>query len=679
MPRNSARARALLLLMAACSAVPPAVELSHPVRFVGAEAVPEATLRQVLATAWAMLQPQPGTPEALRTAGSDAVARAYRARGYADVSVASAPEGDTFVYTVQEGRRWTLSALEVAGSSVFSREELLHLWQMLPGPGGRLVEGPPLAAGDPFDAERLDHWAALVAAKYIDAGYLDVRLDVPELVRDAAAGSVRATLRIAHEGPRYTIRAFEVPDLVRGLLGDDMPPEPVGEPCTRARTEAFAGAVLAGLRRRGHPEPHLRVGALRDQERAEVTLNLTVQAGPARTVEEIVVSGNRRVPEDLIRDKFPLRPGDRFDGDVERRGLAALSATGEFADLDVRYEPVGDDGLRLVLDTTETTGLVLKGAPYVHPWRRLGYNLFLEGRDALGERHDLMGRVDVGHRGYLFSGRYLRSGIFGANTSLTLGGDFYARERPAFTDRGAGGTLELRRYVSPGLSIAASYSALEHFDTTFDARATTTVGRDYTEGRLSLLFELDRTDNRLLPTRGHAAHVRCDWVDESLGADVRFLRLRAGAAAFVPLSERVRWSVAAESGWLWPGEGSAGVPVPERFFLGGYDSVRSFRESRLGPRDATGALRGGEFKTFARTELIVRTIDPMEVGLFADAGSLSADVSDRDLDDMRYALGAALRLVSREAGPVVVSAAWNPDRERGEDEWVVDFAAGVLF
>jgi outer membrane protein assembly factor BamA len=315
----------------------------------------------------------------------------------------------------------------------------------------------------------------------------------------------------------------------------------------------------------------------------------------------------------------------------------------------------------------------------VHPWRRLGYNLFIEGRDALGERHDLLGHVHVGHRGYHFGGRYLRSALFDANTSLTLGGDFFANERPAFTDRGAGGTMELRRYFSGGLSAALSYSALAHFATTAQAAATTTVGRDYTEGRVSLALDFDQTDNRLLPTRGQKAYARVDRVDVALGGDVEFTRLRVGAGVWLPLRENVRWSLEADSGFLWPGEGSAAVPVPERFFLGGYDSVRSYRESRLGPRDGTGALRGGEFENFARTEVVARVFEPLEVALFADAGNVGVNVKDWDLDPMRYALGLALRLAARETGPVVLSAAFNPDRERGEDEWVVDFAAGVIF
>ena len=642
--------------------------------FQGATAFREEDLRAIVGAALAAL-PQGATPEAARNAASDALRRAYHTLGYVDVSVVGTVLDSGLEFTVQEGRRWTLDGLDVQGNTVFTREHLLDLWRAAAG----APDAAPFVAGDAFDVERLNRWAAQVQAHYVDAGWLDAHLARPDVERDDARGSVRVTLHIAHEGPRYTIAAVEVPDALRALLGDAFPEPPVGEPCTRARTEGWAQAVVRALRRQGHPEPELRIGATRDAEHGEVTLSLTVEPGPARTVAEVRVLGNRRVPATLVRDKLGLREGERFDGDVERRGVQTLSATGEFREIDITYDLMPDDRMRVDVEVAETTGLVLKGSPYFHPWRRLGYNLLVEARDVLGDRHDLLGHVHVGHRGYHFGARYLRSGIFDEATTLTIGGDFFANERPAFTDRGAGGVVELRRYFSPGLSVALSYAALAHFDTTFDARTTTDVGRNYTEGRVSLLFDFDRTDNRLVPTHGERLFARVDHVDEDLGADVEFTRLRVGGGLWLPLSEDVRCSVEIRAGWLWPGHGSAGVPVPERFFLGGYESARSFRESRLGPRDATGALRGGEFENLLRTELVFAVVEPLDVALFADAGNVGSDVADYDLDDLRYALGVALRLVSRQTGPVVLSAAFNPDREPGEDEWVVDFAAGVIF
>ncbi len=660
-------------MLVGCAVRP--VELAHPVRFEGRTALPEQRLRAVVAAAVAM---HPADPTALDSAVL-ALRLAYARIGHSDAQIRASVERDGgIVFAISEGRAWTLGALAVTGNQAVPTDELLGLYGREPLPDGRIID-VPFEAGEAFDAPRLDRWAVAILARYVDTGYLDARMDQPLVERDETTSSVRVTMRLAKEGVRYRLGGFAIPDSLGALLGASLPAPPTAEFCTRGLAEGYAAQVVRALRKAGHPQPQLRVGVTRDEKAGAATFSLTVEPGSAKTVETITVRGNRRVPTQAILDRLPLRPGQRFDGDAERQGLASIASTGEFAQVQVEYEDVEPDAIRLVVDAVETTGPVVRGAHSYHPWQHLGYGLVIEGRDLFGERHDLLATTRVSDRGYGFGLRYLRSGLFDEATSLVVGGDFFYNERPAFTDRGAGGTVDLRRYVSPGITIGLGYAALEHFATTFDARGTTDIGRDYTEGRVALDITHDLRDSTLLTTRGQRAFARLERVDDALGADVEFTRLRVGAGVWVPLAEDLTWSLDGESGLLWPGEGSRRVPIPERFFLGGHDTVRSFRESRLGPRDGTGALRGGEFRNFARTELALRVGGPVQVVAFADAGNLGTDAGDWNLAHMRWALGGGIRLNGPDLTPISVTAAFNPDRNPGEDEWVVDLAAGVFF
>ena len=670
-PRRAAPLLAFVL--AGCVAGP--IELAHPVRFEGAHAISAQRLRAVVAAA---IQEYSGRPGALDDAVL-ALRLTYASLGHSDAQIRVTPEGDgTIVFAISEGRAWTLAELNVTGCEAVPTDELRALYGREFLPDGRMID-VGFEAGDPFDAPRLDRWARMILARYVDAGYLDARLDQPLVDRDETTSAVRVTMRVAKEGPRYRLRAFDVPDALRALLGPGLPAPPTAEFCTRSMAEGYAARVVRALRKNGHPEPHLRVGVTRHEEAGEATFALTAEVGKPKTIAAIVVRGNRRVPTVAILDRLPLQAGARFDGDAERVGLSALSATGEFAQLQVDYEDVDPDSIRLLIDAVETTGPVVRGSHSYHPWRHLGYGLSLEGRDVLGERHDVVGEARIDDRGYRFGLGYLRSGLFDELTSLVIGGDFFYSEHPAFTDRGAGGSVELRRYVSPGIRVGLGYAALEHFETTFDARATTDVGRDYTEGRVALEVNHDLRDSTIQPTRGQRAFARVEHNDEALGADVEFTRLRTGAGIWLPLHDDWTWSIDAEAGWLWPGAGSRRVPVTERFFLGGHDTVRSFRESRLGPRDGTGALRGGEFRNVARTELQWRVEGPVQLVAFVDAGNIGTDVDAWSLAHMRWALGFGVRLAGPDLAPISVTAASNPDRAPGEDEWVVDFAAGVFF
>ena len=121
------------------------------------------------------------------------------------------------------------------------------------------------------------------------------------------------------------------------------------------------------------------------------------------------------------------------------------------------------------------------------------------------------------------------------------------------------------------------------------------------------------------------------------------------------------------------------IPLQERFFAGGENSVRSFRESRLGPSDADGEPLGGEAFSTLSLEWRHELGGAFQSALFADAGYVEAQAEDLfALDDVRTGVGVGLRYLL-PIGPLRLDAAFNPDRRAGEAEWVVHFAIGMPF
>lgn len=150
------------------------------------------------------------------------------------------------------------------------------------------------------------------------------------------------------------------------------------------------------------------------------------------------------------------------------------------------------------------------------------------------------------------------------------------------------------------------------------------------------------------------------------------------AAKHFVLSESLHLVLRTEQSGLWAHEGSANVPLQLRWFNGGESSVRSFRESQLGPQDAQGNPTGGEYRNILGAELRFPILETLEAGLFVDAGNVGTRVQDFSLHEMRYALGAGLRLLL-PIGPVRLDSAWNPDPELGDETWVLHFSVGYPF
>jgi outer membrane protein insertion porin family len=71
------------------------------------------------------------------------------------------------------------------------------------------------------------------------------------------------------------------------------------------------------------------------------------------------------------------------------------------------------------------------------------------------------------------------------------------------------------------------------------------------------------------------------------------------------------------------------LPPYRQYFAGGPDSVRGFRESRLGPKDSFGRPYGGNIKTVAQTELLLpipeKWRNSARFSLFFDMGNVFSD------------------------------------------------------
>ena len=71
------------------------------------------------------------------------------------------------------------------------------------------------------------------------------------------------------------------------------------------------------------------------------------------------------------------------------------------------------------------------------------------------------------------------------------------------------------------------------------------------------------------------------------------------------------------------------LPPYRQYFAGGPDSVRGFRESRLGPKDNFGRPYGGNIKTVAQTEILMpmpeKWRNSARFSVFFDIGNVFSD------------------------------------------------------
>jgi len=237
---------------------------------------------------------------------------------------------------------------------------------------------------------------------------------------------------------------------------------------------------------------------------------------------------------------------------------------------------------------------------------------------------------------------------------------------------------------------------ITNIDTAFDQLYS---DNNYNNATLTFSISRDTRDDFFLPRSGYLGTVALEYADTIIGGDLSYLRFTAGIREFRKIQSKLVLAMRYNMGFILPGPGQEGIPLDERFFNGGENSVRSFRESRLGLQDRNGAALGGTAFNTLSLELR-RTFTANFAGsLFVDAGNISPNrtatnglsplAADRQelidatwkdfFRDFRYGVGCGIQYLL-PIGPARLDIGFNPDRRpETESEYALHLSVGMAF
>src|SRR5262249_13892501 len=150
----------------------------------------------------------------------------------------------------------------------------------------------------------------------------------------------------------------------------------------------------------------------------------------------------------------------------------------------------------------------------------------------------------------------------------------------------------------------------------------------------------DSRDNVQLPSRGGLFSWAVDVA--GLGGDVHYVKTVASGTYFRPM-----WLDHIVSGRI---EGAYGAsldskefPLFERFYLGGPNSIRSFKFRKISPVDENGFRTGGTSEVLGSVEYIVPLPLNLRLAGFYDVGNVYVFTTQFDLNALTRAIDACIR------------------------------------
>lgn len=444
------------------------------------------------------------------------------------------------------------------------------------------------------------------------------------------------------------------------------------------------GRIANMFAENAHPDAKA-VLASRELGTGEVVLAFRVDPGPRVRVGSVLFRGQVATNEKFLEKRVVLEEGAFYQRSLLRASLANLSRAGLFDRVSVDLAPATERADR---DGTVTRDVVVEVEEaaarefYIEPGYgsyeglRLGIgarqkNLFGTGRilDFSVTAAELAQRADLS---------LIDPWLLGPEATAIATVFWNRRQEPSF--------LRLEQ----GLKLGASWRLSEEWGVrgTWEYRETNTSDvevdapefiDDVNVSEVSLEPTWDTRDAYDDPHRGQLSRAGLDLSLDVFGSQIEYVRLKLEHAHFVPLGSRTTLALSARAGWIAPIGATEEIPIQERFFNGGENSVRSFSESKLGPKDSNGNPIGGEATTTATVELRQSIGRRFQVAAFVDAGTVELQHQDVfRFTDPGFALGLGLRYLL-PIGPIRLDGALNPDPGEGEADSAVHLSVGFSF
>jgi outer membrane protein assembly factor BamA/autotransporter translocation and assembly factor TamB len=555
----------------------------------------------------------------------------------------------------------------------------------------------------------------LLERYYREQAYLTASIAEP---RYEYAGTLARVILDVKEGPRFTIRNLTVAGTA-AMSADALVaqlPLQAGDPFLPFAAENALEQIRRAYWRRGYNDVRVDYELALDGAAGRLDLVFDVAEGPQSIVADIVVQGNDKTSERLVREQVELQPGQPLDLGALARSRRNLYDTRAFSIVDIERtevgtgsRPSGDAGaaadgeasqeagterpVRLNVDVREVQPLQLRYGASFDTERGAGGIFEISNHNSLGKARVL--GLQTRYDSQLTDARaYITQPSLRYWPIQTIAAIYYRDERNPETtltrrfdiDRRGASINQERELANRYLwNWGFRYERARSFDPAGDG----TLDELLTVTPLTSTLTRETRDEILDATRGAFLSQAFSYSPTWLGADRAYVKYFGQYFHYVPLQRERRerftneilrprfvYAVAVRAGLARALGGP--LPISERFFAGGSTTLRGFEQNALGPIGSDGLPEGGSAMFVINNEVRVPLVGIFDGVVFSDIGNVFRSVSDISFADLRQTAGIGLRartpwfLIRTDYGVLL-------DRRAGERRSRFYFSLGQAF
>jgi len=533
-----------------------------------------------------------------------------------------------------------------------------------------------------LDEDILKNDLQLLTAYYYDHGYLEAKISEPKIDLSNPK-KIRIEIEIM-EGPQYRLgdidfkgdllttkeALFKVLKIKRG----DVYSNTAVRMEVSALTEKFANQGYAYVEI--NPETSV------DNQNLLVHLTFDIEKKKRVSFEKIQIVGNTKTRDKVVRRELLVAEGELYNAAYLNKSRDRLKRTGFFKEVDFATSRGStEEKINLDIKVEEApTGALSFGIGYSSLEGTIGTasvsdrNLF--GLGYSGSLKFALGTETQNVR-LSFTDPYFLGYRYAVGTDLYHEVNEYFNE---YSYKIIGGDLRFGKELTDTIRIDAMYK-LENINV-YNVSETASSQVKEQEGKkttsaISLTPSLDTRDDYFNPRRGSRSSLLIQNAGGLLGGDNYFVKVAGETSWYFPLPLNTTLNLRAKMGVIEP-YGGKKVPIYEKFYVGGINTVRGFEYGRAGPVDDNDEPIGATKMVAFNTELIFPL--SREIGL---RGALFFDIGKgfdkwSHMTPLRFGAGPGIRWFS-PFGPIHIDIGFNLNPKKGEKGNVIEFTAGTVY
>ncbi len=663
--------------------------------------------------------------------GVDKVRKLYSEQGYVNAAVDFAVSIEsnnqaTVVIDVNEGIRLLIKRVTFEGNRAFSESDLKGLIATKAEWFFSFITNRGV-----LDRDILTNDVAILTNHYYDHGYIDHKINEPVILR--RRDGLEVVIRV-DEGQQYRVGKVEIGgELIQD--GQQMLKQvtlTTGQIFRGSRLREDITALTELYSNKGFAFVQVDPVTKANAAEKNVDVALLITKGPPVYFNRILVAGNSKTRDKVVRRE--LIPGEQelYSATKITQSRNALQRTGFFEDVQLTTKKTDQpDTVDLQVDVKEgPTGTFTLGAGYSSGDGFI-FNASVAEKNLLGRGQGVNGSFSIGSRRQdfvlSFNEPYLndtrmalgfdafntkrqytdfdeRKLGFGVNTSYPLKDFRFPYFGASKVDSGKGSdelasapAVTIWDFMRGGVAYDLTREKISGIQSTASNSIKNEQGTSLTSS-VTPNFSYDSRDHFFNPTEGAKSAFSMKFA--GLGGDSRFIKSDLSGRWHYPLLKDPNWGgayVLALGGSLGYGVGLAervngkkDLPLFERYFLGGINSIRGFSERTIGPREPScttdslgattcskGDVVGGDKAAVLNAELLFPIAE--QYGLrgvaFFDMGNAFRGSDGFNFSDFRRSVGVGGRWMS-PFGPLRVELGFPLNKKPGDDTSVLGFSIG---